>query len=126
MANQSAIGRQIIDWQHALEHKWATLHFGEVKVETRGEQHVFDVQVYFDDLDPEAVRVELCADGGNAGGPERQEMKRVPQIAGASDSCVYSAAVSAARPPTDYTARVTPHCDGVAIPLEAARILWQR
>jgi hypothetical protein len=31
---------------------------------------------------------------------------------------VYSAAVSAAGPPADYTARVIPHCDGVAIPLE--------
>ena len=26
----------------------------------------------------------------------------------------------------DYTARVIPHCDGVAVPLEDARILWQR
>mgnify|MGYP000346738372 CR=1 FL=1 len=36
------------------------------------------------------------------------------------------AAVSAARPPGDYTARVIPHCTGVAIPLEDTRILWQR
>jgi glycogen phosphorylase len=28
--------------------------------------------------------------------------------------------------PADYTPRVIPHCDGVAIPLEEARILWQR
>ena len=42
-----------------------TLHFGEVKVETDGEQHVFEVQVYLDDLDPKAVRVELYADGVN-------------------------------------------------------------
>src|SRR5206468_779697 len=25
------------DWQHSLEQKWARLHFGELKVETRGE-----------------------------------------------------------------------------------------
>jgi len=56
----------------------------------------------------------------------RQEMKRVRQLAGASGDYVYSAAVSAARPPGDYTARVIPHGDGVAIPLEHARILWQR
>ena len=37
-----------------------------------------------------------------------------------------STAVSAARPPTDYTARVIPHCQGVAVPLEDARILRQR
>ena len=116
----------MVDWQHSLEQKWATLHFGEVKSETNGEQHVFEVQVYLNDLDPKAVRVELYADGVNGGAPVRQEMKRVRQLAGASGGYVYSAAVSAARPPADYTARVMPHCDGVAIPLEDARILWQR
>jgi starch phosphorylase len=126
IANKGAIGRQMIDWQHGLEQKWATLHFDEVKVETRGEQHVFEVQVHLNDLDPKAVRVELYADGINGGSPVRQEMKRVRQPAGASGGCVYSAAVSAARPPADYTARVIPHYDGVAVPLEDARILWQR
>jgi hypothetical protein len=24
----------VVDWQHSLEQKWATLRFGEVKVET--------------------------------------------------------------------------------------------
>jgi starch phosphorylase len=47
-------------------------------------------------------------------------------VAGASGGHVYTAAVSAARPAADYTARVIPHCDGVAVPLEAAHILWQR
>jgi len=126
IANKGAIGRQMVDWQHDLEQKLATLHFGEVKVETRGEQHVFEVQVYLNNLDPNAVRVELYADGVNGGSLVRQEMKRVRQLAGASGGYVYSAAVSATRPPADYTARVTPHCDGVAIPLEDARILWQR
>jgi starch phosphorylase len=126
VANKGAIGGQMVDWQHSLEHKWGTLHFGEVKVETRGERHVFDVQVYLNDLDPKAVRVELYADGINGGAPALQEMKCVRQPAGASGAYVYSAAVSAARSPVDYTARLIPHCDGVAIPLEEARILWQR
>ena len=110
----------------APKQKLATLRFGEVKVETRGEQHVFDVQVYLGDLDPKAVRVELYADGANGGSPVRQEMKRVGQLAGAPGGCVYSAAVPAARAPGDYTARVMPNYAGVAIPLEDARILWQR
>ena len=124
--DKGAIGRQIVDWQHALDQKWSALRFGEVKFETHGEQHVFEVQVYLNDLDPKAVRVELYADGVMGSAPVRQEMKRVRQLAGASGGYVYSAAVSAARPPADYTARVIPHCDGVAIPLEDARILWQR
>ena len=42
IANKGAIARQMVDWQHSLEFKWATLHFGEVKVETRGGQHVVE------------------------------------------------------------------------------------
>jgi starch phosphorylase len=125
-ANKGAIGRRIVDWQHRLEQRWETLRFGEVKVETEGEQHVFEVQIYFDDVDPETVRVELYANGVGEAAPERVEMKRVPQLVGASGHYVYSVALSAARPPADYTARVFPHRDGVAVPLEASRILWQR
>jgi starch phosphorylase len=126
VVNEGAIGRQMVDWQHSLEQKWATLHFGEIKVETRGEQHVFELHVCLHDLDPKAVRVELWADGAIDSSDVRQEMKRVRPVAGVSGSYVYSAVVSAARPPADYAARVIPHCDGVAIPLEEARILWQR
>lgn len=124
--DKGANGKQMVDWQHSLEQKWATLYFGEVKVETRGEQHTFEVEVFLSGLDPKAVRVELYADGVTGGTPARQEMKCVGQLAGASGGYVYSAVVSADHPPTDYTARVIPHHDGVAIPLEDTRILWQR
>jgi starch phosphorylase len=126
IANKGAIGRQMADWQHSLAQKWTALRFGEMKVETRGEQHVFDVQVYLNDLDANAISVELYANGVDGGSPARQEMKRVRQLPGAPGGCVFSAAVSAARPPADYTARVIPNCSGVAVPLEAAHILWQR
>ena len=125
-ADKGAVGRQMINWRPALEQKWATLHFGEVKVETRGEQHLFNVQVFLSELNPKAVQVELYADGVMGNAPVLQKMKRVRQLAGVSGGYVFSAAVSAARPPSDYTARVIPRCDGVAIPLEDARILWQR
>ena len=126
VANQGALGRQLVDWQHSLEQKWAALRFGEVKVETRDAEHVFNVQVYLGDLNPQTVRVELYANGVNGGNPVRQEMTFIRQLAGASGGYVYSATVSASRPPTDFTVRVIPHYAGVAIPLENARILWQR
>jgi starch phosphorylase len=116
----------MVDWRHSLEQKWGALRFGEVRVETKDQQHVFNVQVYLNDLDPKAVQVELYADGVNGGRPTRQEMKNPRPLAGASGGYVYSASVSAGRPPGDYTARVIPRCDGVAVPLESARILWQR
>jgi starch phosphorylase len=125
-ADRGAVGREIVNWQRALERKWAGLRFGEVKVETDGVQHVFEAQVYLDELDPNAVRVQLYADGVDGSSPVRQEMKRVRQLAGVPGGYLYSAAVSAARTAGDYTARVIPHCSGVAVPLEAVHILWQR
>ena len=125
-ANGASVGKQIVDWRHDLRQKWAALRFGEVKVEPRGDRQVFEVPVYLDDLDPKAVRVELYAEGVNGGAPERHEMILVRQLPGAPGACVYSAAVPAARPAVDYTARVIPRYEGVSVPLEATQILWQR
>jgi starch phosphorylase len=126
IANNGTIGRQIVDWQHNLELKWATLRLGEMKVETRGEQHFFAVHVYLKDFDLDAIRVELYADRVIGNAPIRQEMRRVRQVTGALGGYVYSAAVSTANLSTDYTVRVIPNYPGAAVPLENARILWQR
>jgi len=125
-AGKGKFGVDMVNWRHDLDQKWAALRFGEVKLETAGEQHIFEVQVYLDDLDPEVVRVELFANGVNSAAPERVEMQRVRQLVGATNGYAYRAGVPAARPASDYTARLIPHRDGVAIPLEAAHILWQR
>ena len=125
-ANNGAIGVELVNWQHMLDQKWAALRFGEVRLETTDEHHVFETQVYLDDLDPEVVHVELYANGINGATPERVEMKRMRQLVGATNGYVYCAEVPAARSATDYTARLIPRHDGVAVPLEASQILWQR
>jgi len=125
-ADKGAAGVQVVSWRRALEQKWPALRFGEVKVETAGGQHNFEAIVHLGGLDPDSVRVELYADGVMGSAPERREMMRAGQPAGASGDSVYSAAVPAARPAADYTTRVIPQRAGVAIPLEDARILWQR
>jgi starch phosphorylase len=116
----------MVDWRHNQEQKWDTLRLGDVKVETHGDHVVFEVDVFLKDLDPNSVRVELYANGVKGSAPVQQEMTLLRPPSGATGSYVYSASVSAARAPTDYTARVIPHFDGAAIPLEDARILWQR
>jgi starch phosphorylase len=124
--DKGKIGVNIVRERRALDQGWAALRFGEAKIETRGEQHVFEVHVHLHDLDPKSVRLELYADGVGGGDPVRQQMVCVGQSTAAPGCSVFSASVSAARLSTDYTARVTSHRDGVAIPLEDARILWQR
>ncbi len=124
-ADKGALGAQIVNWQHNLEQKWDTLRFGEVKVVSEGQKHVFQVEVYLGGLEAKSVRVELYADGVNGGEPEQVEMRRGEPLTEAN-GYTYSAQVPTTRPATDYTARLIPQHDSVAVPLELARILWQR
>lgn len=125
-ADKGALGAELVVWQHALEQKWAAVRFGEMKLETEDEQQVFEVQVYLDGLDPQMVRVELYANGINGAGAQRVRMTRVRQQVQATDGHAYRAEVPATRPAMDYTARLIPHHDHAAVPLEGAYILWQR
>jgi starch phosphorylase len=125
-ADKGAAGRQGVEWQRNLDAKWAAVRFGEVKSETDAARHAFEAQVYLGGLDPEAVQVELYADGLDGSASVRQEMTRIGPLVGAVNGYAYRAEVPASRPATDYTARVIPHCPGVRVPLEAHRILWQR
>jgi starch phosphorylase len=93
-----------VDGRHVLEERSTAPHFGEVNVGADTDQHAFEIEVYGNDLDPEAVRVGIRAGRVKGDDPAQQEMKRVRQLAGVLGGC--------------YT--------GVAAPLEAARILWQR
>jgi starch phosphorylase len=125
-ANQGEMGRELADWRQALQRNWDALRFGEVKIVSDATQHRFEVEVDLGDLNPDAVQVELYADAVGGNEPVRQEMRRGRKLEGASGGYAYIAAVSAARPALDYTARIIPRREGAAIPLEAAQILWQR
>jgi starch phosphorylase len=123
--NKGAVGAQMVDWLHNLQQQWGSLRFGEVKVVSDDVRHLFKVDVYLGCLEPNSVQVELYADGVNGSEPELHEMRRGQPLAEANGS-TYSAQVPATRPTTDYTARIIPQYKGVAVPLEAAQILWQR
>jgi len=118
IANQGAMGRQMVDWQHSLEQKWATVRFGEVKAETRCEQHVFEVQVHLNDLDPKAVaggairRWRHGRRSGAAGDEARSPtLRRAGRLSFTARLCPRPAHRRTIR------ARVIPHFDGVAVPL---------
>ena len=125
-ANKGIKGKQMIDKLHTLEQKWDLMRFGEVKFETIEKLHKFDVQVYFNDLDPETVKVELFANGINGEAPIVQKMTRGTKIEGTANGYHYNASVTATRPALNYTARAIPYFPNILVPLEISRILWQR
>ncbi len=125
-ANNGAVGRQLLEWRQAVNGKWDSLRFGDVRVKANADHHLFEVELFLNGLDPHAVRVELYADGPDGGDPIREDMTCARPQPDPASPCVYRATVPTTRPANDYTARVIPQRPGVAIPLESARILWQR
>jgi starch phosphorylase len=124
-ANGGVMAAEIVKWRARLEQHWAAIHFGSVTVETSATGHAISVQVYLDDIEPDAVRVELYAQSP-AGEPVRVPMTRGAPLVGAVNGFVFTARVPAVRPASDYTPRIVPFCHGAAAPLEAGQILWQR
>jgi glycogen phosphorylase len=123
-AQQSALGISMVKQRQVLEKQWPSLSFGDFQVETRQGQHHFRIEVNFGGIDPGAVLVELYAEGPD-GQPFRQSLKQGDKLPDRQGGYVYTAQVSASRPVGDFTPRLIPKVDGVAVPLELSLILWQ-
>ena len=114
----------VLEWTRQLERHWPAIRFGPLTVDKDHDQFAFAVQVYLDELDPDAVGVELYSD--SADGPFRQTMQRGGALVGSTHGFTYLGRVPADRPESAYTPRVVPRKPGAAVPLEANQILWQR
>ena len=76
-ADKGAVGKQVVDWQQALEQRVGL----SCSSESCGSKPtrttiMLEVELFLGDLDPNSVRVELYAEGINGGAPVRQEMKQ--------------------------------------------------
>jgi glycogen phosphorylase len=125
-ASHGALAHQIRRWRDAVAEHWSKLNFGHVNSETIGDFHNFRVQVYLDELEPDAVLVELYAQPRNGAPPVRQPMTRGDVLVGSVSGFIYTAQVPSSRPADDYTPRIFPAFRDVRVPLEAKQILWQR
>lgn len=118
--NNGALAKKIVDWRSSIEQNWDKLGFGEVKIEDRNGQHLFEVQVYLHNLDTQAIKVELYSEA------LKQEMKHQGLIPNTRDGHIYCAEVPEVHSTSNFTPRIIPNFEEVAIPLESAQILWQR
>ena len=123
---RGAKGVEILKWRRELDQKWGRIRFGVWKVEPRDGRLAFEARVHLGELAPEAVRVELYADGTGGAGAERYGMARDLKADGASGVFTYRVEIPSIRPAGEFTARVMPDLAGVSVPLEETRILWQR
>jgi starch phosphorylase len=116
----------ICRWREALATHWRQLHFGQLAVQKMNNYYNFRVPVYLGELDPHTVHVQLYAEPQGNGEPEIHLMEQSEALAGTVNGYVYTAKVPLERQAIDYTPRVIPFFDGVAVPLEAEQILWYK
>ncbi len=117
-ANQAGLAKQIVDWQSKLAQHWGKLAFGNVKIENRNGQHIFEVQVLLDELNPQDIKVELYSE------TLKKEMNDLGKIDNIPNAHLYRAEIPASVPVTNFTPRIVPYFPGVSTPLESTLILW--
>jgi starch phosphorylase len=125
ISNNAASSVLITKWREGLERNWRNLRFGNLQVNTDGKGHDFQVEVFLDQLTPEAVQIELYTPmkGDNS---LNQKMSVIRKLPGQGNGFAFRATVPASRPASDYTPRIVPHLSNVNVPLEANQILWQK
>jgi glycogen phosphorylase len=121
---RGSLGADLVAWQADLAKHWSSLRFGSATVQQQGEQYLFQVQVFLDEMNSEAVRVELYAEGEKDASPITETMNRGERLVGAANAFTYTAVIPANRPAADYTPRLVPQHVGALVPLEAPFILW--
>jgi len=124
-AKKGLKGKQLINQLQILQEKRDSMYFGEIKITTSEKKHAFVVQVYFNDVNPDTVRVELFAEGMNGEAPQITNMERGKKSEGTANGYHFVVSVNSTRPATDYTPRAIPNLPGVSVPLESPLILWQ-
>jgi starch phosphorylase len=122
--NQGATGVDLVNWQNRLAQHWPNLRFGNATAEKKDGQYLFHVQVFLDELGPDAVNVELFAESRDGHPLTRQPMTRSEHLVGSASGFTYTAQIPAVRPVADYTPRLIPQHAGAIVPIEAPFILW--
>ncbi len=112
-------------WHSDVSHHWSMLHFGELEILEDGNARLFKLPIYLDELNQEAIRVELFADGTDDRPREVHPMDPISALTGAVNGFLYQCMLPLGRPASDYTARLIPYHPDVSVPLEAQQILWQ-
>jgi glycogen phosphorylase len=127
LEDRGALAAELEAWHVRLGHGWREILFGDVQIASAGNHWHFEVPVYFGDLEPDQVRVELYADPLHDGErPTRLVMQRKRAIPGTVHGYVFWADGPSMRPAHHYTPRVVPFHPESIVPLEESFILWKQ
>ena len=123
-AEKGTRGKWIVDTKHYLHSKWNEIKFGEVKSDASENGYSFNASTFFDDNIKDKISVQLFANGINKGVPEVIKMN-LQSTSENKEEHIYHVDVKTKRNPKDYTVRIIPCYQNIAVPKEDNLILWQ-
>lgn len=125
IANKGKVAQEICEWKKNIQNHWSKIYFVKETVTSDEEHHLIDIEVYLDELNPEAIRLELHADCTPYFPSEQIEMRLIRHYPG-THVYLYQIEINSERAASEYAARIVPYFPGVIVPLEINNILWQR
>jgi len=124
-AGNGTVGVRIINTRQEVNNNWEGIKLGQIQKEVVKDGYLFHAAIHLNGIDPTAVLVELYADEVNGKAITRIKMER-NSAKDTNEENIYQATVISPRPPTDFTLRIIPNYEDIAVPLEDNHILWQR
>ncbi|MDP1768908.1 MAG: alpha-glucan family phosphorylase [Nitrospirota bacterium] len=127
LENGGKLAAELEAWHARVGQGWREIRFGDLQITSQGNHWHFEVPVYFGDLEPDQVRVELYADPLNDGDrPTHIAMRQVRTIPGAVHGYLFQAEGPSTRPANHFTPRIVPFHPEAMVPLEESLILWKQ
>ncbi len=124
-ADNSAVGKEIVNITHDLSAKWAGTGFGKTEITSKENGFSYKVPVFLNGIDSQKVEVQLFANGTEDGPAEIIMMENEGEK-NEENGWLYSAEVTTKRSSNNYTVRIIPRYLKFLFPLENRLIRWQR
>lgn len=121
-SHKGALGIRIVKDEHELKTKWHDIKINEVKSANTQNGFAFTATIFLNGIDTNKLSVELYADGDGQMLSERTTMKALSFDSGMQ---LYKADVVTTRQASDYSVRIIPGYQNIAVPLENNLIAWQ-
>ena len=121
-----ALAEQLHRWSQSVAAMWEQLHFGKLASQQSDGKLRFQIQVYFGEMPPDFVSVQLYADPLDGSEPEIYPMAKGAELPGSIGGFLYTVEIETERPVEHYTPRIVPFNPDAKVPLENHLILWYK
>lgn len=121
--SEPEVAKQLYEWEQNLRRHWYELHWGNINIEQSDGGWSFETQIYLGEIGPEAIQVQVYAEGEQEGIP--MVMEQLQPIKGSFNGYLYGCTIQTERPVRDYTLRIIPYHPLAIIPTELNLICWQ-